>query len=177
MRRAKTILLVLVFVLVAFQADAVSKRPNVVFIFADDLGYGDLGSYGARDIRTPHIDQLAREGVKLTNYYSAGAVCSPTRVAFLTGRYQQRVGMEWANYPIGTPGLPSSETSIAAMLKQNGYTTAVFGTWHVGGTTEFAPSAHGFDTFFGFLWISYYSGHEGTVNIYLAKVRVPLRKQ
>lgn len=150
MRRAKTILLVLVFVLVAFQADAVSKRPNVVFILADDLG-----SYVARDIRTPHNDQLARERVKLTNYYSAGAVCSPTRIAFLTGGYQQRVGMEWANYPIGTPGWPSSETSIAAMLKQNGYTTAVFGKWHVDGTTEVAPSAHGFDTFFGFLWISY----------------------
>ena len=149
MRRIKAVVLVLV--LFTFDAHAESSRPNVVFILADDLGYGDLGSYGARDIRTPHLDRLAREGVRLTNYYSAGAVCTPTRVAFLTGRYQQRVGMEWANYPIGTPGLPTSETSVATMLKRNGYTTAVFGKWHVGGTAEFAPNAHGFDTFFGFL--------------------------
>ena len=148
---SKGLVPVVVLTLFALDAHAESSRTNVVFIMADDLGYGDLGCYGVRDIRTPHLDRLAREGVRLTNYYSAGAVCTPTRVAFLTGRYQQRAGMEWANYPIGTPGLPTSETSLAQMFKSNGYTTAIFGKWHVGGTAEFGPNAHGFDKFFGFL--------------------------
>ena len=154
--------LVLVLAIFTLDARAEISRPNVVFILADDLGFGDLGSYGARDIRTPHLDRLAREGVRLTNYYSAGAVCTPTRVAFLTGRYQQRVGMEWANYPIGAPGLPASETSLATMLKGNGYRTAIFGKWHVGGTNEFGPNAHGFDKFFGFLGpnIDFYTHRE-----------------
>ena len=87
----------LVFFLAIFvlEANAESSRPNVVFILTDDMGYGDLGSYGATDISTPNLDRLAREGVRLTNSYSAGPVCTPTRVAFLTGRYQQRVGLEW----------------------------------------------------------------------------------
>ena len=154
--------LVLVLAISALDAHAESSRPNVVFVLADDLGYGDLGCYGARDIRTPHLDRLACEGVRLTDYYSAGPVCTPTRVAFLTGRYQQRAGMEWANYPIGAPGLPASETSLARMLKSNGYTTAVFGKWHVGGTAEFGPNVHGFDRFFGFLGpnIDFYSHRE-----------------
>jgi len=151
-------------ILVFFVRDAYaeSNKPHVVYILADDLGYGDLGCYGVRDIRTPQLDHLAREGVRLTNYYSAGAVCTPTRVAFLTGRYQQRVGMEWANFPIGTPGLPSSETSLAKMLGDNGYSTAIFGKWHVGGTVEFGPNVHGFDKFFGFLGpnIDFYTHRE-----------------
>lgn len=129
-----------------------SRKPNLVFILVDDMGYGDLSSYGATDLRTPSIDRLAKEGIKLTNCYSNGPVCTPTRAAFITGRYQQRVGLEWATGPgMKEPGLPVEETSIARMLKQNGYATALFGKWHLGYKPEFSPLRHGFDEFFGIL--------------------------
>ncbi|HVF28444.1 MAG TPA: sulfatase-like hydrolase/transferase, partial [Pyrinomonadaceae bacterium] len=128
------------------------RKPNVIFVLVDDLGYADIGSYGARDIRTPHLDRLAREGVRLTDCYSNGPVCTPTRAGFITGRYQQRVGLEWAILTGDKgPGLLTSETSIARMLKDNGYRTALFGKWHLGYKPEHAPNAHGFDEFFGIL--------------------------
>ena len=138
-------------------------KPNVVFILIDDMGYADIGSYGVKDIRTPHLDRLAREGVRLTNAYSNGPNCTPTRAALMTGRYQQRVGLEWAILVNQKePGLPASETSIARMLKGNGYSTAMFGKWHLGYKPEFGPVAHGFDEFFGFLSgnIDYYAHRE-----------------
>ncbi|MDX2033507.1 MAG: sulfatase-like hydrolase/transferase [Blastocatellia bacterium] len=129
-----------------------TRKPNVIFILVDDMGYADLSSYGSRDIRTPNIDRLAREGVKLTQAYSNGPVCTPTRAGFITGRYQQRVGLEWAFGPgVKEPGLPVEETSIARMLKNNGYATALMGKWHLGYKPEFSPNAHGFDEFFGIL--------------------------
>jgi arylsulfatase A-like enzyme len=125
-------------------------RPDVVLIVLDDLGYGDFGCYGCPDIRTPHIDRLARQGVKLTSFYASGPVCTPTRAALMTGRYQQRAGLEWAISPgEKEPGLPVEETSLARMLKQAGYATALFGKWHLGYRREFGPIAHGFDEFFG----------------------------
>lgn len=114
------------------------------------MGYGDLSSFGSKDIRTPNIDRLGKEGVKLMQAYSNGPVCTPTRAAFITGRYQQRVGLEWAlNANEKDPGLPVEETSIARMLKNNGYTTALIGKWHLGSKTEFLPLQHGFDEYFG----------------------------
>ncbi len=133
------------------QAAAAAERPNIIFVLVDDMGYGDIGPFGATDLETPHLDRMASEGVKLTDSYSAGSVCSPTRVAFLTGRYQHRVGIEWADIWIGTPGLSASETSIARMLSDDGYATGIMGKWHVGGTAEYGPNAHGFDEFFGHL--------------------------
>jgi len=139
------------------------KKPNIVFILADDLGYGDLGCYGRTDIETPVLDKLAAEGVRFTQCYANGPECSPTRTAFMTGRYQQRVGgLECA---IGTGnvgryddamrlrethdlGLPVSETSIAQMLKDAGYATAITGKWHLGYEPKFAPHLHGFDRTF-----------------------------
>src|SRR6266545_1953044 len=105
-------------------APQVARRPNVVFIIMDDLGYGDIGSYGVSDAKTPNLDRLAREGVRLTDAYANGAVCTPTRTALISGRYQQRVGLEWAL--AGTPadqerGLPVAGTSLPALLKKNGY--------------------------------------------------------
>lgn len=133
-------------------AAADPRRPNVVVILIDDMGYGDLGCYGSKDIRTPNIDRLAREGVRLTDGYAGGPVCTPTRCSFITGRYQQRVGLEWAIGPgMKKPGLPASETSIARMLKDHGYATAMYGKWHLGYRPEFNPVAHGFDRFFGIL--------------------------
>lgn len=144
-------------------ASADERKPNVIFILVDDMGYGDLGCYGATDIRTPNIDRLGREGVKLTDHYSNGPVCTPTRAAFITGRYQQRVGLEWAiNRQQKDPGLPASEISVARMLKDNGYATGMFGKWHLGYKPEFGPNAHGFDEFFGILSgnIDHYSHRE-----------------
>ncbi len=126
--------------------------PNVVLVLIDDMGYADLGSYGARDIRTPHIDRLARQGVRLTDFYSNGPVCSPTRAALLTGRYQQRVGIEWAMMPTDRDaGLPRSEITLPRMLKDAGYRTAIFGKWHLGYKPDFMPKAHGFDEYFGII--------------------------
>jgi arylsulfatase A-like enzyme len=140
-------------------------HPDIVLIVLDDLGYGDLGCYGCPDIRTPHIDRLAREGVKLTSFYANGPVCTPTRAALMTGRYQQRAGLEWAISPgEREPGLPVEETSLPRMLKQEGYATALLGKWHLGYRREFGPIAHGFDEFFGFLSadIDHYSHREIT---------------
>ena len=136
----------------SMQPDAeAAEKPNAIFILVDDMGYGDIGPYGVTDVRTPHLDRMAREGVKLTDTYAAAPVCTPTRIAFLTGRYQQRTGIEWAIHGIGTPGLPASETSVASMVKKNGYVTGLMGKWHMGGTPETGPNAHGFDEFFGHL--------------------------
>jgi arylsulfatase A-like enzyme len=130
------------------------RPPNVVLVMMDDLGYGDLGSYGAPDVRTPNIDRLAREGVRLTDAYASGAVCTPTRAALISGRYQQRVGLEWVLTVSPTDrerGLPALGTSLPALLKTNGYATGLFGKWHLGSKPEFGPNAHGFDEFYGFL--------------------------
>lgn len=129
-----------------------APRPNVVLILADDLGYGDLGCYGAQDIRTPHLDRLARDGVRLTHGYANATVCTPTRAALMTGRWQQRVGLEWALLANQKEmGLPVEEPSLARMLKESGYATGLFGKWHLGGIPDLSPNVHGFDAFFGLL--------------------------
>jgi N-acetylgalactosamine-6-sulfatase len=135
-------------------------RPNIIVFLADDLGIADLGCYGAKDIRTPHIDRLARDGVRFTQFYSNGPECTPTRTALLTGRYQQRVGGLECAIGIGGVGryddaarlagqhqlgLPASETTISKLLKDAGYATALFGKWHLGYEDHFTPNAHGFD--------------------------------
>jgi arylsulfatase A len=130
------------------------RPPNVVLVMMDDLGYGDLGSYGGSDVRTPNIDRLAREGVRLTDAYASGAVCTPTRAALISGRYQQRVGLEGVltiSPADRERGLPAPGTSLPALLKANGYATGLVGKWHLGWKPEFAPNAHGFDEFYGFL--------------------------
>ena len=140
-------------------------RPNVVLILMDDLGYGDLGSYGAPGVRTPHLDRLAREGVRLTDFYANHPSCSGTRAALLTGRYQQRVGIEW---PLGAvPGdtaraLAPTPASLPRRLRDAGYATGLVGKWHLGWRPEFRPVAYGFDEFLGFVCdaVHYYT-HRG----------------
>lgn len=128
-------------------------RPNVVLIITDDAGYGDLSSYGATDLRTPNIDGIGRDGVRLTDFYANAPLCSPTRAALVTGRYQQRYAMEVAlanaNSPAAEQGLPAEGRSLPALLKGNGYATGLVGKWHLGYKPEFGPNAHGFDYFFG----------------------------
>lgn len=131
-----------------------TSRPNVIFILADDLGWGDLSCYGRPDYRTPNLDLLASQGTKLTDAYSASAVCTPTRCGFITGRYPGRtkIGLveplPATNHLVGLePGHPT----IASLLKGSGYDTALIGKWHLGFRPEWGPNAHGFDEFFGVL--------------------------
>jgi arylsulfatase A-like enzyme len=142
-------------------------RPNVVLIMTDDMGWADIGSYGAPDIRTPHIDSLARDGVKLTDFYSNGVLCTPTRAGLMSGRYQQRYGLEIALPNEGAPeadrGLPASGRTLPRLLRNNGYATALVGKWHLGYKAEYSPGAHGFDYFFGLKsgYHDYYTHHSG----------------
>lgn len=127
------------------------RRPNIIFMLADDLGYGDVGCYGCPDIRTPNMDRLAAEGVRFTDAYAAAPVCSPTRTAFVTGLYQQRLGNafeEYMTYP--APGVdPTTHKTVAMRLKDQGYKTACYGKWNVGHTQETMPHRHGFDHWIG----------------------------
>jgi hypothetical protein len=124
--------------------------PNVVLIFADDLGYGDLGCFGSTTIRTPHLDRLAAEGRKFTSFVVASSVCSPSRAALLTGCYPKRVGMhEGVLYPDSKRGLSPAEYTLAAHFRSQGYATACIGKWHLGDQPETLPNAHGFDTYYG----------------------------
>ncbi|CAI5772207.1 arylsulfatase D-like isoform X2 [Podarcis lilfordi] len=141
--------------------DAAVSRPNVLLIMADDLGYGDLGCFGNDTLKTPNIDQLAREGVKLTQQIAAASLCTPSRAAFLTGRYPIRSGMVSRHDPRvfartgASGGLPVNETTFAKLLQQQGYTTGLIGKWHQGMNCEshndhcHHPLNHGFDYFYG----------------------------
>lgn len=126
-----------------------SRPPNVVLIVADDLGYGDLGCYGNQIIRTPHLDRMASEGTRFTDFYVAQAVCSASRAAILTGCYPNRIGILGALNHQAKAGISDGETTIAEMLKAQGYATAIFGKWHLGHHPQFLPARHGFDEYFG----------------------------
>lgn len=130
----------------------VPSKPNILFILADDLGYGDIGSYGCEDIKTPILDQLAADGLKFTDFYANAAVCTPTRAAFLTGRYQHRIGLDNALYyqELGR-GLPEDGETIADALSEAGYRTGLSGKWHLGYDFERQPLQQGFEHFFGLL--------------------------
>lgn len=130
-------------------AAAAERPPNVVLIFADDLGYGDPGCYGAKGWTTPHLDRLAREGVRFTRFYSAQPVCSASRAALLTGCYPNRVGIHGALGPRSKIGIHEDETTLAEVLKSRGYATAAFGKWHLGAAPKFLPARHGFDEYLG----------------------------
>jgi arylsulfatase A len=128
---------------------AATKRPNIVLIFADDLGYGDLACYGHPTIRTPHLDQLAASGMRFTQYYSANPLCSPSRAALLTGRLHVRSGINVVLFPWSKGGLPKSEITIAEALKPAGYATKCVGKWHLGHLPAYLPTSRGFDSYFG----------------------------
>src|SRR6185295_1621878 len=167
--RTVTSLVTLAFLIgsgvVAQRSNPLQATPNVVLVIMDDMGYGDLGSYGVTDAKTPNLDRLAREGVRLTDAYANGPVCSPTRAALISGRYQQRVGIEWAlsSTTDRDKSLPVTGTSLPALLKKNGYTTGLIGKWHLGFNPQIGPNAHGFDEFFGFLAgaTNYYTHQDG----------------
>ncbi len=125
------------------------QQPNIILINCDDLGYGDLGSYGSKINKTPHLDKLASEGLRFTDFYMASSVCSPSRAAMMTGCYPPRVGINRVLFPGDEIGLNPNEITIAKLLQQNGYNTKIVGKWHVGDQKEFLPTEHGFDDYFG----------------------------
>ncbi len=182
--------LIAVFVFLFSSAAFAQSQPNLLFLFADDLGYGDLACYGAPDAETPNLDRLARQGVRFTQHYSNGPECTPTRTGLTTGRDPQRVGgLECA---IGTGnvgryddairlaathdlGLPPKSTALASRIKEAGYDTAIFGKWHLGYEAKFNPLACGFDEFLGCLggYVDYFTHRELSPLHVLYKDRKP----
>jgi arylsulfatase A-like enzyme len=128
---------------------AASSSPNIILIFMDDMGYGDLSCNGALDIQTPNLDRLASEGIRFTNFLSSQAVCSASRASLMTGCYANRVGISGALFPGAKVGLAKDEMTIADLLKQKNYATGIFGKWHLGDAREFLPFNQGFDEYLG----------------------------
>jgi len=153
-RIPKQVLIVIIYLFVAsnlFARKHESSKPNVIIIFVDDLGYGDLSCYGNPTIHTPNLDQMAVEGAKLTQFYVGSPVCTPSRAALLTGCYPKRVGLhKGVLFPNSTIGLNPDETTLAELLKDKQYATACIGKWHLGHHPKFMPLNHGFDVFYGF---------------------------
>jgi arylsulfatase A-like enzyme len=166
---------------------AQSRRPNVLFILADDLGYGDLSSYGRPDYTTPNLDRLARQGIRFANAYSASPVCTPTRCAFITGRYPARtpVGLEeplqWKRNlgdRVSVAGLPPDHPTIASLLKKNGYSTTLVGKWHLGYLPHFGPIQSGFEEFFGIMSgaVDYFTYKDAFGELDLFEDKVPVQR-
>ena len=130
-------------------ASRAAESPNIVLLFVDDLGYGDLGSYGHPNIRTPRLDRMAAEGIKLTSFYAAAPVCTPSRAALMTGRYPIRFGLAGNLGPDSEGGLPAEERTLAEALQSRGYRTAAIGKWHLGSVPGYFPTDHGFDEYLG----------------------------
>ncbi|MEO0452522.1 MAG: sulfatase [Verrucomicrobiota bacterium] len=144
----------LIALLLALSTQAASSKPNFIIIFTDDQGYADLGCFGGKHIDTPRIDQMAAEGARLTSFYSAAPLCTPSRAALMTGSYPIRIDMATgSNFPVllagDKKGLHPDEVTIAEVLKSAGYKTGIFGKWHLGDQPEFLPTRQGFDEFFG----------------------------
>lgn len=126
-----------------------SDKPNIIFIYTDDMGYGDLACYGSKVNRTPNLDRMAEEGMRFTDFYSASPLSSPSRAALMTGRYPNRMGINGVFFPGSPTGLPAEEITIAEALKDEGYHTGLVGKWHLGSKTEFLPLQNGFKEYFG----------------------------
>src|SRR5690606_13472847 len=129
--------------------EAGKRPPNVVIIFIDDMGYADIGPFGAKDYSTPNLDRMAKEGRQFTDFHSATAVCSASRAALLTGCYPERVSILGALGPLSLEGINPQETTLAELCKSRDYATAIFGKWHLGRPRKFLPLQHGFDEYYG----------------------------
>ena len=150
----KTTLLLLI-ALTGIHSYSQTQRPNIIYIMTDDMGYGDLSGYGRKDYQTPNLDKLASQGMKFINAYSAGPLCTPTRTAFMTGRYPARTPVGLMEPLTHTKrdsayGLTSEYPSIASLMKAGGYKTALIGKWHLGFLPQHSPVKNGFDYFYGF---------------------------
>ncbi|MEO0476316.1 MAG: sulfatase [Planctomycetota bacterium] len=143
-------LLGLAVLILATASASADRPPNVVIIFTDDQGYNDIGCFDSPDIRTPHLDEMAKQGMRFTDFYVASPVCSSSRAALLTGCYPERVGIRGVFFPNrGYDGLHPDEITIADLLKTKGYATGIFGKWHLGDEKPFLPTRQGFDTYYG----------------------------
>lgn len=149
MRIYQLFVLALAFFITACHQPQKKQLPNIVIVFTDDQGYGDLGCYGATAFETPNIDQLASHGMKFTNFYAAQPVCSASRAGLMTGCYPNRVGFSGALFPHDKVGISDEEMTMAQLLKQKGYATAAVGKWHLGWQKQFLPQQHGFDEYLG----------------------------
>ncbi len=140
-----------ILLLLALPAASIAQgpaNPNFIVLFADDQGWGDLGAYGHPDIRTPHIDRMAYEGMRLTSFYAA-PFCGPSRAALMTGSYPPRLSLDFNHGPKATTGIHPAEVTVAELLSEHGYATRMIGKWHLGDAPEFLPHRHGFDSWFG----------------------------
>src|SRR4030095_4465811 len=164
------------FLLLDWNNTSYAQRPNIIYIMADDLGYADLSCYGRKDYATPNLDKLASQGLKFINAYSAGSLCTPTRTAFMTGRYPARVPVGLRE-PLVTSakdsmvGLSADQYALPLIMKEAGYETALIGKWHLGFKPEYSPGANGFDYFFGFHsgaidYISHRGEGTGTIDLF-----------
>lgn len=178
----------------AFAANALGRdrrkpgKPNILFILADDMGWADLSCYGRPDYQTPNLDKLAREGVRFTNAYSAAPVCTPTRIGFLTGRYpaRLRVGLEeplhelkeLSTDQLRTYGIPSGHPTVASLIKNEGYATALVGKWHAGYLPYYGPLKSGFDEFYGNMSgaVDHFRHHDMTDSLDMFEGEVPVEK-
>jgi arylsulfatase A len=150
MRHAiSTMLAVVVAGFFSARPAAAQENPNIIFIFADDLGYADVGCFGAKGFATPNLDRMAKEGLRLTSFYTGCSVCSGSRAALLTGRHYQRVGVPAVMFPGNKNGLNPNEITIARLLKMRGYRTFIIGKWHLGHLARYLPTRHGFDFYYG----------------------------
>ncbi len=147
--KLKICMLILLMSCYSYKQVIRKDKPNVILVYFDDLGYGDLGITGCTDYNTPNIDAMAKSGITFTHFYSPQAVCTASRAGLLTGCYPNRIGFSGAMDHTSRKGLAESEETIAELLKENGYKTAVFGKWHLGHHKQFLPLAHGFDSYFG----------------------------
>lgn len=172
--------------LAASRSEAAS-RPNILFILADDMGWGDLSCYGRPDYQTPNLDRLARQGARFTKAYSAAPVCTPTRVGFHTGRYPARlpVGLEEPIHErsaigdrIKTTGIPRSHPTVSSLIKEAGYETALIGKWHLGYWPDFGPLHYGFDEFFGIMSgaVDHFTHKDMKAELDLYEGRTPVEK-
>ena len=165
---------------VPLSARSAEHSPNLIVIFCDNLGYGDVEPFGGKLHRTPHLNRMAREGRKFTHFYVSSGVCTPSRASIMTGCYAQRVGMHinprdgQVLRPVSPYGLNPDEETLAEVLKGNGYTTGIIGKWHLGDQPEFLPTRQGFDFFFG---IPYSDDMTADVGKRLAKANNPLHRQ
>ena len=177
--RIKIILCLLIFAAVnGSDFYAQKKSPNIVLIYMDDMGYGDLACFGATEFQTPNIDQMAKEGMRYTNFLAPQAVCTASRAGLLTGCYPNRIGLAGALFPNSKKGINPSETIMAELFNQKGYTTGIFGKWHLGVKEPFLPLQQGFDVYFGLpysndMWPYNFVGQQPEPNSFQANC-VPL---
>jgi arylsulfatase A len=155
-------------------ANATKPAPNVVIIYIDDMGYADIGPFGAKGYSTPNLDRMAAEGTKFTSFYSAQPICSASRASLMTGCYANRVGFSGAIHPHNPWGISSNEMTIAQVCKQRGYATAIFGKWHLGDAMRFLPLQHGFDEYFGLPYSNDMTPHPRWPGDHYHKGYVPL---